>query len=30
VEIALTEEEKSMLAKSVKSVQAVVDLCNKR
>jgi malate dehydrogenase len=30
VEIALTEEEKSMLAKSAKSVQAVVDLCNRR
>jgi malate dehydrogenase len=30
VEIALTEEEKAMLAKSAKSVQAVVDLCNKR
>jgi hypothetical protein len=26
----LTEEEKSMLAKSAKSVQAVVDLCNTR
>jgi malate dehydrogenase len=29
VEIALTEEEKAMLTKSAKSVQAVVDLCNK-
>jgi malate dehydrogenase len=30
VEIPLTEEERGMLAKSAKSVQAVVDLCNKR
>jgi malate dehydrogenase len=30
VEIPLTEEEKGMLAKSAKSVQAVVDICNKR
>jgi malate dehydrogenase len=29
VEIPLTEEEKGMLAKSAKSVQAVVDLCKK-
>jgi malate dehydrogenase len=29
VEIGLTEEEKAMLAKSAKSVQAVVDLCKK-
>jgi malate dehydrogenase len=30
VEIPLSEEEKGMLAKSAKSVQAVVDICNKR
>jgi malate dehydrogenase len=29
VEIPLTEEEKAMLAKSAKSVQAVVDICKK-
>ena len=29
VEIALTEDEKAMLAKSAKSVQAVVDICKK-
>jgi malate dehydrogenase len=29
VEIPLTEEEKTMLAKSVKSVQAVVDICKR-
>jgi malate dehydrogenase len=29
IEIPLTEEERSMLAKSAKSVQAVVDLCKK-
>jgi malate dehydrogenase len=29
VEVSLTEEEKAMLAKSAKSVQAVVDLCKK-
>ena len=29
VEIPLTDEEKGMLAKSAKSVQAVVDICKK-
>ena len=29
LEIPLTEDEKAMLAKSAKSVQAVVDICNK-
>jgi malate dehydrogenase len=29
VEIPLTDEEKAMLAKSAKSVQAVVDICKK-
>jgi malate dehydrogenase len=29
VEITLTEDEKAMLAKSAKSVQAVVDICKK-
>jgi malate dehydrogenase len=29
LEIPLTEEEKAMLAKSAKSVQAVVDICKK-
>jgi malate dehydrogenase len=29
IEISLTEEEKAMLAKSAKSVQAVVDICKK-
>jgi malate dehydrogenase len=29
IEIPLTEDEKAMLAKSAKSVQAVVDICKK-
>ena len=29
VELPLTEDEKAMLAKSAKSVQAVVDICKK-
>jgi hypothetical protein len=29
VQIPLTEDEKAMLAKSAKSVQAVVDICKK-